>query len=112
MKYAQMILKGDKGRRSYIKLLKADLRANRIPGSFIQYDEKFRCFWAVDKTLAGDEKLQERDPKMYQYLRLLRSLIQEQSMMFNVSSCQMANFRTPHMPPIPLPVQRAPGFSP
>ena len=51
---------------------------------FIQYDDKFRCFWAVDNTLAGDEKLQERDPKMYQYLRLLRSLIQEQSMMFNV----------------------------
>ena len=51
---------------------------------FIQYDDKFRCFWAVDNTLAGDEKLQERDPKMYEYLRLLRSLIQEQSMMFNV----------------------------
>ena len=71
---------------------------------FIQYDDKFRCFWAVDNTLAGDENLQGRDPKMYQYLSLLRSLIQEQSMMFNVKipvkwqifehlTCHQSHFR-------------------
>ena len=51
---------------------------------FIQYDDQDCCLWAVDNTLAGHKEEQKKTGSD-KYLQLLRGLILEESMMFEVT---------------------------